>query len=113
MTIDNYHDGSVYNGLALGKFRHGNGTLTYKDGSLYNGSWENDQMKGLGTFQYANGDQLKGRWADNMLNGDGVFVSTEKKFIYEGTFKNSLRHGQGTEENVVEKYDGQFNRGRR
>lgn len=72
-VVEEYEDGTRYEGEKYLEKRHGRGVYYYLEGYRYDGTWENDTMSGFGTL-----------WLD------------EKNKLYEGEFKEGLFHGKGT-----------------
>ena len=106
-----YTNGDSYEGDWINNKRNGKGKYIWKDGDIYEGDWANNKRIGKGRMLYANGDSFEGDWTDtdknrewfgnsftNMLdekiNGIGKYVWSNGDY-YEGSLKNSQRHGKG------------------
>lgn len=113
LQMMNHNDGSVYTGQVLNGRKNGKGTQVWQDRSKYIGEWEDDVIKGKGTFYYPNGDVFEALWDNNSANGYGTYKSKINQFIYEGTFLDGQKNGHGTENNSLEKYNGEFKKGKK
>ena len=86
IVVEEYEDGSRYEGEKYLEKRHGKGTLVYGDNFKYKGEWNNDLMEGYGSL-----------WKND-------------KLIYEGEWRHGLFHGKGTmfnhEVDDSEEFDG-------
>ncbi len=118
-----YHqDGTVYDGQWEDGLRCGQGKFTYADGAVYEGQWKNGQRHGDGTYISADEGENKrryvGQWREDRMEGKGLFTFRDgstyegdfidwkfegfgvRKYlggaVYEGQWKNSKRHDQGT-----------------
>lgn len=75
-----FSDGDKYVGIAQhGKLMIGKGTWFFNDGKKYVGQFEWDEEKGGGRVE-----------------GFGVLYSANGEKIFEGTWKNNEKHGEGT-----------------
>ena len=72
--IENYSNGSRYEGEKLDGMRHGQGKFFYQDGGLYEGGWKENKMHGrgiswmkfLGVLYYATGKPAyDGEWVED------------------------------------------------
>ena len=85
-------------------FASGEGTLTWQFSpnsmSRYEGNMKAGAPSGKGTYYFWNGVVEEGTYELGGLNGPGKsFLMEEgrKKYLYEGEFRNGLRHGEGFE----------------
>eukprot|EP01016_Furgasonia_blochmanni_P006354 TRINITY_DN12554_c0_g1_i1.p2 TRINITY_DN12554_c0_g1~~TRINITY_DN12554_c0_g1_i1.p2 ORF type:complete len:147 (-),score=23.02 TRINITY_DN12554_c0_g1_i1:59-499(-) len=114
MCVENYADGSIYEGGMLNGLRHGQGKFSYKSGGRYEGSWVHGKMEGFGTLYYANGQKAyEGEWCEDKFHGQGTMFSDAPQVFhepfnyedfdclgdfwvrYEGCFLNDAKHGNG------------------
>lgn len=75
--------------------------ITYEDGSFYYGEGKNGGKHGKGVLTSVKQKfVLRGQWDnDNLVEGE--LDDTDSRVLYDGEFRNNMKHGQGTEE----KYD--------
>lgn len=98
-----YYDGSNYKGKLKTMdngdiIRDGDGVMNYADGkSSYNGYYKDNVKHGHGKFIYNNGDTYEGEFMNGVRCGKGKYTSLNDFgcFIYEGEWKNDVRHGFG------------------
>jgi len=75
--------------------------ITYEDGSFYYGEGKNGGKHGKGVLTSVKQKfVLRGQWENDILI-EGELDDTDSRVIYEGQFRNNMKHGQGIEE----KYD--------
>eukprot|EP01016_Furgasonia_blochmanni_P002144 TRINITY_DN10849_c0_g1_i2.p1 TRINITY_DN10849_c0_g1~~TRINITY_DN10849_c0_g1_i2.p1 ORF type:complete len:231 (+),score=56.12 TRINITY_DN10849_c0_g1_i2:28-693(+) len=126
--VEQYPDGSVYNGNLLNGLRHGRGKFYYKSGGMYEGDWVQGKMEGFGTLFYGNGMKAyEGDWREDKFHGRGIMYSDAPQPLnqpydfrdfdllgdfwvrYEGDFMHDAKHGFGR---IVlsngEFFDGEF-----
>ena len=53
--IENYKNGSKYEGEKLNDMKNGQGKFFYADGGIYEGKWKDNEMHGRGTLYYKDG----------------------------------------------------------
>lgn len=71
-VIQEYENGSRYEGEKKGNQRHGKGKFYYQEGSYYDGEWKNNNMHGKGKLYYANGKvAYDGQWMLDQFHGQG------------------------------------------
>ena len=64
------------------------------DPGEYNGGIDDKGWRfGVGTCRWNNGDVYEGEWKDNLRHGNGKY--TEEGFTYEGQWQLDLKHGRG------------------
>lgn len=64
--IENYEDGTRYEGFMKDHVRNGYGKFYYKSGSVYDGEWKDNLMNGYGTLYYPEGKiAYQGHWQDD------------------------------------------------
>lgn len=104
-----YPDESTYKGQYLHGKRQGFGTEVSIYGDKYEGQWDRDAKEGFGRMILFNGDFYEGYTKDGVYDGQGMFIDYETNVVSEGTFKNGLLNGKGTEEYPDgNKYKGEF-----
>lgn len=68
--IENFQNGSVYQGQKLNGKRDGVGKFYYFDGGLYDGDWVENKMQGYGVLYYTSGKiAYEGQWFSDMFTG--------------------------------------------
>ena len=87
-------DGRKYIGSWAGGLRHGKGTTEYPTGEKFNGIYEKDREEGEGVFSYTDGRSYSGKFVLGKLQGIGQLK--DKTGVYQGHFRDGLRHGVGT-----------------
>ncbi|KAL4506775.1 hypothetical protein ABPG72_001196 [Tetrahymena utriculariae] len=115
VVIENYQNGSRYEGEKMNGLRHGQGRFYYQDGGLYDGEWKDNKMNGRGVLSYASGKiAYDGYWEDDKFHGFGAlfnenpaellncfdyrdFDQVDEYWIkYDGEFKDDNKDGFGT-----------------
>ncbi|KAL4460854.1 hypothetical protein ABPG74_016326 [Tetrahymena malaccensis] len=115
VVIENYQNGSRYEGEKMNGLRHGQGRFFYQDGGLYDGEWKDNKMNGRGVLSYASGKiAYDGYWEDDKFHGFGAlfnenpaellncfdyrdFDQVDEYWIkYDGEFKDDNKDGFGT-----------------
>ena len=69
--------------------------MSFPDESTLSGIWKNDSLEGTGQYNFEDGTSIIGEFQDGQLNGKGNMYSNKMKVIYEGSFKNNVKHGPG------------------
>ncbi|OMJ75614.1 hypothetical protein SteCoe_25204 [Stentor coeruleus] len=93
--------------------RHGYGMQQWNDGSKYNGMWKYDKASGKGRLIHADGDVYEGDWYDDKAHGFGVYLHTDGA-RYEGYWENDKQQGQGVETwPDGAKYEGKYKNGKK
>ena len=102
-----YPSGNKYVGQWKNDYKHGQGTMIYKNGLIEKGIWENNKFIGSKSEKSFFKNQIKAKdtiksnqtnkcpssgYKDNCI-GRITYTSGN---VYEGSFKNNKRHGQGT-----------------
>ena len=90
-----YADGSEFSGNFKNNLRHGHGTMYYGKGNgtpyespLKSNSGRGKVLDGYGRCRYSGG------WQHDRWHGHGVYYCSDGT-MYEGEFRNGVRHGQG------------------
>lgn len=124
-----YADGSVYTGSWQNDMRNGKGIINFANGDRFEGEFASDLQNGQGTMAFANGATFAGSWQNGKWHGEGEFKYDNTHIkgtwnnqelegtaycnvlgnIYNGEFKNSLKHGHGKMEYLDGSvYDGEW-----
>jgi hypothetical protein len=92
---------------------HGNVLVKYYDGSVFRGKYFNNSKNGPGKLLYSNGNYLVVNWVNNLPEGWGKLHDYEDLLLFEGDYKNGLKHGIGFEVIVDtgDKYFGEYQNG--
>ncbi|XP_053719286.1 alsin isoform X1 [Synchiropus splendidus] len=99
-----YKDGRLkdasYEGRWLNGKPHGRGVLKWPDGRIYTGEFKNGLEDGYGEFVAPNktlnkNDQYQGYWREGKMHGLGRYSSYASGEVYDGSFKDGMRHGHG------------------
>lgn len=99
--------------------REGEGIYIYPNGDRYEGSWKYDKRHGEGKMYYKLGSAhelaggyYEGTFVDDKIEGIGKTINRHNVLIYEGSFKNNLRHGWGfLRDEGGDYYLGEFSNG--
>jgi len=71
-------------------------------------------QEGLGVYRFTNGDEYRGQFRKGVRHGQGVYVSSKRRFHYDGQWHKDRRTGAGTltvesaQGQVVYTYDGEW-----
>lgn len=113
-VVEEYDDGTRYEGEKYLNKRHGKGTFVFEDGFKYNGDWIDDQMSGYGKLFRGQFLVYEGDWLHSQLHGKGTMYNHEYRkeleafdgsdFMklkggwtqFEGTFYKGMKNGLGT-----------------
>jgi hypothetical protein len=88
------HD-ARYDGPASSGMAHGYGTLRWSDGSMLQGRFEYGETTQEGEFFTADGRIYMGPKSKGRPIGPGVWMSSDRRLLYAGPFRNELPHGIG------------------
>jgi len=91
-------DGYRYEGSWKKGKCHGACTEAFPDGFWYKGEYMEGMRRGKGHLKWPNGDVYIGEFADGKREGEGYQswkISNGEAYIYEGTWRNDLQHGDG------------------
>ena len=72
----------------------------YEDGSSYLGEKFENRKNGRGFLTYPDGNKFDGEFEDDIISGYGKLYIKDDKLIYDGEWKNSVYHGNGTLYNI-------------
>ena len=85
-----------------------------ENGERYAGYFLSGLREGYGSQIYANLDNYEGRWERDVWNGWGRHISPQRSEVYEGSFVNGQRHGNGhLQANGRTIYKGEWTHGKR
>ena len=87
--------GARYDGPASFGKAHGYGTLTWDDGSILQGRFEYGETTHEGEFFTTHGQIYMGPKSKGRPIGPGVWMSSDRRILYAGEFRNELPHGTG------------------
>lgn len=91
---EDYDDGvSYYMGYFEGTERHGRGLMTLPKG-IYEGQWEYGRRHGYGLYKFVNGSSFEGMFLNDNYR-QGVFTWTNGN-VYDGYLSGGKKHGKGT-----------------
>ncbi|TGN20518.1 MORN repeat-containing protein [Leptospira idonii] len=99
----NFPNGSEYKGKFLNGEFSGEGILDKCDGLRIDGIFENGYAR-QGTILFHDGSRYRGYLAKNIPSGYGMWVSSNKKLVYEGDFVNGQKNGYG----LIESDEGEI-----
>jgi hypothetical protein len=93
--------------------------MKYFNGHRYLGMWHSNKKNGLGTFYYVEGFIYEGYWKDDLRHGKGKMVWSPGASLeesYEGDWENDQKHGIGIYRFRIDEgtvYEGQWDRNTR
>ncbi|MEM6403376.1 MAG: protein kinase [Cyanobacteria bacterium P01_D01_bin.116] len=93
-----YPNGSEYKGKFINNKPNGTGKLTYADKSEYQGTFQNSQPHGRGTFTFNEKDskeQYVGNFIRGRSHGIGTLTFKNKNYYIRGEFRNNYEDGEG------------------
>lgn len=96
IIVEQYSDGTRYEGEKYMNKRHGRGTFYYKEGFRYEGNWEDGVMRGYGILWLDDKNKIyEGEWDNNVFHGRGTLYNAEcnSKCEFNGTDFRMLRGG--------------------
>lgn len=103
-----YPNGDIYQGMAFGPFKHGQGYLKTKGGSIYKGDFKDDRFHGKGTLVMAEQFFYSGSFRYGDIEGFGTMTYPDGS-VYQGLFYQGKRKGQGVViQNNIVVYNGEF-----
>lgn len=82
LGIENFPDGSKYEGDYHKGKKQGKGRLEITKEKKYVGDFFNDKIEGFGTFIFTDKKFCQGNWKNNELNGLSIFIKEDK--IHKG-----------------------------
>lgn len=95
--------GKIYEGKFVDNAKHGHGIEIYPNGNIYIGNFDNNKKHGQGMFYWftlspPHKEKAKyvefysGKWWGGLPDGNGSHQKNTGD-IYDGNFKNGLKHG--------------------
>lgn len=85
--IEEYENGSRYEGYKKNGMRNGRGKFYYQEGSFYDGEWRNNNMHGMGRLYYSNGKlAYEGEWFTDQFHGRGKVYNDLPSPVEGGSF---------------------------
>jgi len=105
-------DEVTYEGMYLGKLKHGIGTLRMSNSS-YQGEFQNDVKHGAGVLTWDDGRKYKGGFISDKFHGHAIMVWPDGR-MYVGDYEDDRKHGEGTFSwQDGRRYQGQWVAGKR
>ncbi|XP_072517198.1 ankyrin repeat and MYND domain-containing protein 1 [Salminus brasiliensis] len=92
--VQEWADGSRYEGQFVDGLKHGGGVFTWANGESYKGSFYKDYRHGSGTYSWSDGSQFTGKFYLNRKEGYGVHVFPDGT-TFEGLYHADNRFGPG------------------
>ncbi|XP_051549311.1 ankyrin repeat and MYND domain-containing protein 1 [Myxocyprinus asiaticus] len=92
--IQEWPDGSKYEGEFKNNLKHGTGVFTWANGEFYKGSFFKDYRHGKGTYSWPNGSKFTGKFYLNRKEGYGVQVFSDGA-TFKGLYHADERFGPG------------------
>ncbi|XP_060797242.1 ankyrin repeat and MYND domain-containing protein 1 isoform X2 [Neoarius graeffei] len=92
--LQEWTDGSRYDGDFINGLKHGNGTFTWPNGECYKGSFYKDYRHGRGTYFWPDGSQFVGKFYLNCKEGYGIHLFFDGT-VFKGLYHANERFGPG------------------
>ncbi|XP_062869401.1 ankyrin repeat and MYND domain-containing protein 1 isoform X2 [Trichomycterus rosablanca] len=92
--VQEWPDGSKYEGEFLNGLKHGSGFFTWTNGESYKGSFYKDYRHGSGTYCWPDGSHFTGKFYLNRKEGYGVHVFPDGA-IFKGLYHSDEHFGPG------------------
>ncbi|KAG9266579.1 ankyrin repeat and MYND domain-containing protein 1 [Astyanax mexicanus] len=92
--VQQWPDGSRYEGQFVEDLKHGHGVYTWPNGQSYEGSFYKDFRHGSGTYIWPDGSRFTGKFYLNRKEGYGVHVFRDGT-TFQGLFHADKRFGPG------------------
>ncbi|XP_034736902.1 ankyrin repeat and MYND domain-containing protein 1 isoform X2 [Etheostoma cragini] len=106
LGVQEWPDGSRYEGEFVNGFKHGRGRYTWKNGEFYEGSFYKDYRHGDGLYCWPTGHKFTGKFYLNRQEGYGQQLFPDGA-IFQGLYHADQRFGPG----VVSYPDGRMDVG--
>ncbi|GFR53186.1 hypothetical protein Agub_g15934, partial [Astrephomene gubernaculifera] len=90
-----FKSGATYEGDWKAGQMHGRGKLTFPDGITYEGEFQHNQLTGKGVYTWPSGAVYEGAVVRGRREGRGRLSFTKSASVYEGEWRDGMRHGQG------------------
>ena len=89
-----------------------NGKFIVRNYCEYQGEFDNDEITGKGIKKWSDRRIYIGEFLNGEMNGKGKFISSDESEVYEGTFLDNKRHGNGIytvkKNEDIDIYQGEF-----
>ncbi|XP_061680615.1 ankyrin repeat and MYND domain-containing protein 1-like isoform X3 [Syngnathoides biaculeatus] len=92
--VQEFRDGSQYEGGFVNGLKHGKGKYTWKSGEFYEGSFFKDYRHGDGMYCWPTGDKFIGKFYLNWKEGYGQHTFPDGA-TFKGLYHNDQRFGPG------------------
>ncbi|XP_008404500.1 ankyrin repeat and MYND domain-containing protein 1 isoform X2 [Poecilia reticulata] len=92
--VQEWPDGSKYEGEFLDDFKHGKGRYSWKNGELYEGFFYKDFKHGVGAYSWPSGHKFIGKFYLNRKEGYGC-LNYPGGAIFQGLYHSDHRFGPG------------------
>ena len=84
-VVQNYEDGTHFQGMQQYGMKNGYGRLVYPDGVYYQGNFKNDTLEGKGSLFYGKErPAYVGDWVNNKFHGKGTLYNEYPVPLYQG-----------------------------
>jgi hypothetical protein len=81
-VVEEYENGSRYEGEKMNGLRDGSGKFYYQEGSYYDGQWKKNNMHGFGKLYYPSHKlAYEGNWFMDQFHGHGKVYNDEPAVI--------------------------------
>jgi len=110
-AVAEFKGGHRYEGCFHSGMMHGQGIYTWADGTVYQGEFQWNVVNGKGRYQWADGSSYEGEVKRGLRHGQGKFVGAEGFPMYEGWWRDGVRHGTGAlwyDEEKKTVYEGEW-----
>ncbi|XP_075901698.1 ankyrin repeat and MYND domain-containing protein 1-like [Nelusetta ayraudi] len=94
LGVQEWHDGSRYEGVFVSGLKHGNGKYTWASGEHYEGSFYKDYRHGGGIYSWPSGHKFTGKFYLNRREGYGHLLFPDGS-TFQGLYNCDLRFGPG------------------
>nr|XP_046248133.1 ankyrin repeat and MYND domain-containing protein 1 isoform X2 [Scatophagus argus] len=94
LGVQEWHDGSRYEGEFVNGLKHGKGKYTWRSGEYYEGSFYKDYRHGDGQYCWPTGHKFTGKFYLNRKEGYGHQLFPDGA-TFEGLYRNDQRFGPG------------------
>ncbi|XP_057697014.1 ankyrin repeat and MYND domain-containing protein 1-like isoform X12 [Corythoichthys intestinalis] len=93
-SVQEFLDGSKYEGNFVNGLKHGEGRYTWKNGEFYEGSFYKDYRHGDGMYCWPSGNKFIGKFYLNWREGYGVHIFPDGA-TFKGLYHADQRFGPG------------------
>ncbi|KAJ8279854.1 hypothetical protein COCON_G00069200 [Conger conger] len=92
--VQEWPDGSRYEGEIVSGLKQGEGVFTWANGELYEGSFYKDYRHGIGTYSWPEGSRFQGKFYRNRKEGYGIQHFPDGT-TFQGLYHADERFGPG------------------